>query len=158
MIPPFPHLQFPGRYLAPPSVMAAGHLRQAPAAARPFHLPSPPSLLVTIKARSRAPAFPFAFALPAHALKQPPFTIAAASVPRRRRVFVAAGEGLTPPLSFLASWVRQGLTELVLPQDYVLGACRSHTLTTPERHPIRRRRQSSPPHHLPRRPARLRRP
>jgi hypothetical protein len=120
--------------------MATGHLWQAPAAAHPFRLPSPPSLLVTIKARARATASLFAFALQAHTLKQPPFTIAAALVPRRCHVFVAAGEGLTPPLSFLASCVRQGVTELVLPRDYILGAFRSRAPTTPERHPIRHRR------------------
>jgi hypothetical protein len=52
----------------------------------------------------------------------PPFTIATASVPRRRREFVATGEGLAPPLFFLDSWVRQGLIKLVLLQVLIPGA------------------------------------
>jgi hypothetical protein len=68
-----------------------------------------------------------------HARSSNPFTFAAASVPRRRRDFIATDEGLVPPLSFLASWVRKGLTELVLPQVYVPGARRSHAPTTLER-------------------------
>jgi hypothetical protein len=62
-----------------------------------------------------------------------PSTFVAASVPRRHCELVATGEGLAPPLSFLASWVRQGLTELVLPQVFVPGARRSRAPTTPER-------------------------
>jgi hypothetical protein len=68
-----------------------------------------------------------------HARSSNPLTFAAASVPRRRRDFVATGEGLAPLLSFLASWVRQGLAELVLPQVYVPDARRSRAPTTPER-------------------------
>jgi hypothetical protein len=67
-----------------------------------------------------------------HACSSNPSTFATASVPRRRRELVATGEGLAPPLSFLASWVRQGLTELVLPQVFVPGARRSRAPTTPE--------------------------
>jgi hypothetical protein len=67
-----------------------------------------------------------------HALSSNTFTFAAASVPRRRSDFVATGEGLAPPLSFLASWVRQGITKLVLPQVYIPGARRSRAPTTPK--------------------------
>jgi hypothetical protein len=62
-----------------------------------------------------------------------PSTFAASSVPHRHRELVATGEGLAPPLSFLAFWVRQGLTELVLPQVFVPRACRSRAPSTPER-------------------------
>jgi hypothetical protein len=54
--------------------------------------------------------------LQAHTLEHPPFTIAATSVPRRRRVISAAGEGQTAPPFFLSLLVRLGLTELVPPQ------------------------------------------
>jgi hypothetical protein len=68
-----------------------------------------------------------------HASSSNPSTFAASSVPRRRCELVATGEGLAPPLSFLASWVRQGLTELVLPQVLIPRARRSRASTTPER-------------------------
>jgi hypothetical protein len=77
----------------------------------------------------------------------PPFSIAATSVPRRRRVFAAAGEGQTPPPFFISPWVRQGLTELVLSQVFVPGTFRSRAPTTPECRPTRRRCQAPPPLH-----------
>jgi hypothetical protein len=70
-----------------------------------------------------------------HARSSNPSTLVVASFTRHRRELVATGEGLAPPLSFLASWVRQRLTELVLPQVYAPApvARRSRAPTTPER-------------------------
>jgi hypothetical protein len=60
-------------------------------------------------------------------------TGAAASGSRRRREFVAAGEGLVPPLFLLDSWDRQGLIKHMLLQVPVPDARGSRVPTTPER-------------------------
>jgi hypothetical protein len=89
---------------------------------------------------------PFAHLLQAHALEHPHSPLPPPLF------FAAAGEGQTPPPFFLASLVRQRLIELVLPQVFVLGACRSRAPTTPEHRPTCRRCQAPLPSH----PLRLR--
>jgi hypothetical protein len=94
-------------------------------------------LLIKLEPELLLPPLP---SLCKHARSSNPFTFAVASVPRCHCDFVTTCEGLALPLSLLASWVRQGLTELVLPQDYGPSARGSRAPTTPERRPIRRRR------------------
>jgi hypothetical protein len=58
---------------------------------------------------------------------------------------VAADEGLIPSLLLFDSWDFQELKEHVLSQVPVPDARGSRAPTTPERRPIRRRCQASPP-------------
>jgi hypothetical protein len=77
--------------------------------------------------------------------REPNSTDAAAPGFRRRRQFVATGEGLVPPLVLFDFWDRQELNEHVLSQVLVPDARGSRAPTTPECRPIRRRCQASPP-------------
>jgi hypothetical protein len=81
---------------------------------------------------------------PTHA-RDPNSTDAAASGSRRRRQFITAGEGLVPSPFLFDSWGRQELNEHVLSQVPVPDARGSRAPITPERRPIRRRCQASPP-------------
>jgi hypothetical protein len=75
---------------------------------------------------------------PTHA-REPNSTDAATSGSRRRRQFIAAGEGLVPSPYLFDSWGRQELNEHVLSQVPVPDARGSRAPTTSECRPIRRR-------------------
>jgi hypothetical protein len=87
-------------------------------------LPSPSSLWPYLNSRSSSCPPLCLLNTPTHTLEHQ-FHRSAASGSRRRREFVAAGEGLVPSPFLLDSWDRQGLIKHVLLQVHVLDASRS---------------------------------
>jgi hypothetical protein len=116
----------------------------------PRPLPTSPSILGSYFSSRTHFCAPLSPLQRTHAHAEHQFRRAAASGFRRRRRFVAAGEGLDlPPVSF-DLWVRKELDKLVLPQVFVPDARGSRAPSSPERRPSRRRRQASllpPPLH-----------
>jgi hypothetical protein len=111
----------------------------APSSPRFAYLPAP-----YLSSHTSPCASLFLCNTPTHA-REPDSTDAAAPGFLRRRQFVAAGEGLVPSLFLFDSWDRQELNEHVLSQVLVPDARGSRAPTTPERRPIRRCCQVSPP-------------
>jgi hypothetical protein len=137
IIPPFSHPQFPGRYLAPPPVMAAGHLWQAacPSVSTPLSLS--PCRYIRLSSSSRFP-------LCSHIAS----TRAWASFHHRRHLGSAiavggahvAGEEPALP-SFLFLWICTSAAESSLPQVHTLGTLLCCT-------PVRSRSATEPPQSL----------
>jgi hypothetical protein len=85
-------------------------------------LPSPPSLCCYLSTRSSSCA---SLLHPQHRHTRsstPPTLLCCGLCFRRRREFIAAGEGLVPLPFLLDSWDRQGLIKHVLLQVHVLDA------------------------------------
>jgi hypothetical protein len=76
-------------------------------------LPSPSSLWPYLSSCSNSCASLCLLNTPTHSLEHQ-FPSIAASGSRRRREFVAAGEGQSSPPFFLSPWVHQGLIKLGL--------------------------------------------
>jgi hypothetical protein len=111
-------------------------------------LPASPSILWSFLSSCTNPYVPLCLCKTLTHTHEHQFSRAAASGFRRRRRFVAAGEGLDPPPVFFGFWGRQELDKLVLSQVFAPDACGSRAPSSPERRPSRRRRQApllSPP-------------
>jgi hypothetical protein len=114
----------------------------------PARLPSPSSLWPYLSSCSNSCASLCLLSAPTHSLEHQFPSITASGSRRRRRDFVAAGEGQPLPPFFSSLWVHQGLIKLGLLQVLVPRARGSRASTTPERRPTRRRCQAPPPSHL----------
>jgi hypothetical protein len=111
-------------------------------------LSSPPSLCCYLSTRSSSCTPLCTRSTPLLSLEHQFPSIAASGSRRRRREFVAAGEGQSPPPFFLSPWVHQGLIKLGLLQVLVPGAVEAAPPITPERRPTCRRCQAPPSSHL----------